>query len=91
MRLLLTMGFVLALVASAVGVGLGEAEAGQALNTTRAEMDDNRALWESQGIDDYSLIMQTVCSCILEGQVMVEVVDGEVDSVDPVDTPEFFQ
>jgi len=91
MRLLLTMGFVLALVASAVGVGLGEAEAGQALNTTQAELDDNRARWESQGIDGYSLITQAFCFCILKGRVMVEVVDGEVGSVDPVDTPEFFQ
>lgn len=88
MRLLLMLGFVLSLVATAVAVGVGEAEAGG--NTTQAELDDNRALWESQDIDDYSLITEAFCFCLLPGPVTVEVVAGEVVSVDPPDAAEFF-
>jgi len=55
----------------------------------RADLETNRALWESLGIRDYSLTTLLSCFCIDVAPVTVVVRDGAVVSTDPGDAPSF--
>ncbi len=78
-------GFVLAVVA-AVLVGCGDdnpigSELGPVYDSTGPVMDrlgGQRALWEAQGLEDYTYGVRRVCLCPFREGVQVTVVDGAV-------------
>jgi len=81
-KLLVAIGVMLV-----VGLGVGAAMmlGGPASDGPIAQ---NRALWASQGLDDYTFVLERSCFCIFREPVEIVVADGRTESVSIAETGE---
>lgn len=69
-------------------LGLVSFLVGACVPLARSPLDEARALWSAQGMDDYRFTLVRNCFCLIRGPVVVEVRNGEVVSIVDAQTGE---